>query len=50
MTPHVEDNEGDLELALTLSQLPADLFNEQDMELNRRKEGRTSISIDGTFT
>jgi hypothetical protein len=42
--PPVEDNECDLELALTSSQLPADLFDEQAMEeLNRRKEGRPSV-------
>jgi hypothetical protein len=42
-TPPAEDNECDLELALALSQLPADLFDEQAMELNRRNEGRPSI-------
>jgi len=42
-TPPVEDNECDLELALTLPQPPAVLFDEQAMELNRRKEGRPSM-------
>jgi len=42
-TSPVVDNECDIELALTLSQLPADLFDEQVMELNRRKEARPSM-------
>jgi len=36
------DSEPDLEFLLTLSQLPADIFDEQVGELDRRRESRTT--------
>jgi len=37
-----DDSEPDLEFLLTLSQLPADIFDEQVGELDRRRESRTT--------
>jgi hypothetical protein len=42
-TPPNDSDENDLEIALNLSQLPADIFDEQVSELDRPKELHTAI-------